>query len=69
MAVFPSLGKYELRRINCGGGGANLETTVGVLIACAAEQEAARDGLLSICGIGNVLRLVGQVWELMVETL
>lgn len=49
-------------------GGANVETTVGVLIACAAEREAAWDDVLSIRGIGNVLRLVGQVWELMAET-
>lgn len=49
-------------------GGANLETTVGVLIGCAAEQAAAWDDVLSIRGIGNVVRLVGQVWELMAET-
>lgn len=50
-------------------GGANLETTVGVLIACAAEREATWDDLLSIRGIGSVLRLVGQVCELMAECL
>ena len=49
-------------------GVANLETTVGVLMGCAAEQEAAGEDVLSIRGVGNVLRLVGQVWELMGET-
>lgn len=49
-------------------GGAYLETTVGVLMGCAAEQEAAWDDVLSIRAIGNVLRLVGQVWELTAET-
>lgn len=38
------------------------------MIGCAAEQEAAWDDVLSIRGVGNVLRLVGQVWELMAET-
>lgn len=37
-------------------------------MGCAAEQEAAGDDVLSIHGVGNVLRLVGQVWELMGET-
>lgn len=38
------------------------------MIGCAAEQEAAWGDVLSIRGIGNVVRLVGQVWELMAET-
>lgn len=38
------------------------------LIGCATEQEAAKEDLLSIRGIRNVMRLVGQVWELMAET-
>lgn len=31
------------------------------MIGCAAEQEAAWDDVLSMHGVGNVLRLVGQV--------
>lgn len=31
------------------------------MIGCAAEQEDAWDDVLSIRGVGNVLRLVGQV--------
>lgn len=60
MPVSIGLARHEL------GGGVNLETTVGVLIGCAVEQEVAWNDLLSIHG--NVLRLVGQVWELMTET-
>lgn len=54
--------------MNRGGGDANLETTVGVLIGCAAEQEAAWDDVLSIRGIGSALKSGCQVWEPMAET-
>lgn len=50
------------------GGGVNLEATVGVLIGRAGEQEAAQAEVLSIRGIGDVLRSASQVWQPMAET-